>query len=165
MSAQKTNAARLLDSMGIAYELRAYEVDPDDLSAQTVAKKIGLPCEQVWKTLVCRGDRTGLLYAVIAGDKELDPKALARLSGDRKTDTIPLKEVQPLTGYVRGGVTAIGGKKELPTFVDEEIDLYDIVSISAGMRGLQILLAPADYVRVVRGALGPIMRPMAQPST
>lgn len=164
MSAQKTNAARLLDSMGIAYELRAYEVDPEDLSAQTVAKKIGLPCEQVWKTLVCRGDRTGLLYAVIAGDKELDLKALARLSGDRKTDTIPLKEVQPLTGYVRGGVTAIGGKKDLPTFVDEEIELYDIVSISAGMRGVQILLAPADYVRVVRGALGPIMRPMAQPS-
>lgn len=164
MSSQKTNAARLLDSMGIRYELRAYEVDPEDLSAQTVAKKIGLPCEQVWKTLVCRGDRTGLLYAVIAGDKELDLKALARLSGDRKTDTIPLKEVQPLTGYVRGGVTAIGGKKDLPTFVDEEIDLYDIVSISAGMRGLQILLAPADYVRVVQGTLGPIMRPLTQTS-
>lgn len=164
MSSQKTNAARLLDSMGIRYELRAYEVDPEDLSAQTVAKKIGLPCEQVWKTLVCRGDRTGLLYAVIASDKELDLKALARLSNDRKTDTIPLKEVQPLTGYVRGGVTAIGGKKDLPTFVDEEIDLHDIVSISAGMRGLQILLAPADYVRVVRGTLGPIMRPLTQTS-
>jgi len=161
MSPPKTNAARLLDSLGIRYELRAYEVDPDDLKAATVAKKIGLPSEQVWKTLVCRGDRTGLLYAVVAGDAELDLKALARLSGDRKTDTIPLKEVQPLTGYVRGGVTAIGGKKELPTMVDEAIELYDIVSVSAGVRGTQILLAPADFVSVVRGVLGPIMRPLA----
>ena len=158
MSPPKTNAARLLDSLGVRYELRAYDVDPEDLSAGTVAKKIGLPLEQVWKTLVCRGDRTGLLYAVVAGDAEIDFKALARLSGDRKTDTIPLKEVQPLTGYIRGGVTAIGGKKELPTMVDETIELHDVVSISAGQRGLQILLAPTDYVRVVKGVLGPITR-------
>lgn len=158
MTPQKTNAARLLDSLGVPYELRAYEVDPEDLTAATVAKKIGLPLEQVWKTLVCRGDRTGLLYAVVAGDAEIDFKALARLSGDRKVDTVPLKEVQPLTGYVRGGVTAIGGKKELPTMVDEMIELHDVVSVSAGLRGLQILLAPADYVRVVKGVLGPITR-------
>lgn len=158
MTSMKTNAARLLDSLGVPYELRAYEVDPEDLTAEAVAKKIGLPLEQVWKTLVCRGDRTGLLYAVVPGDAEIDFKALARVSGDRKVDTVPLKEVQPLTGYVRGGVTAIGGKKELPTMVDEMIELHDVVSVSAGMRGLQILLAPADYVRVVKGVLGPITR-------
>ena len=154
----KTNAVRLLDTLGVAYELRAYEVDPEDLRAGTVADKIGLPVEQVWKTLVCRGDRTGVLMAVLAGNDELDLKALARATGDRKVDTVPLKEVQPLTGYVRGGVTAIGGKKEFPVFVDETIELHDVVSVSAGMRGLQILLAPADYVRVVKGAVAPIAR-------
>jgi len=154
----KTNAARILDSLGVRYELRAYDVDPEDLTAKTVAQKIGLPLEQVWKTLVCRGDRTGILFAVVPGDAEIDPKALAKVSGDRKADTVPLKEVQPLTGYIRGGVTAIGSKKEYPTIVDETIELHDIVSISAGMRGLQILLAPADYLRVVKGVLGPITR-------
>jgi Cys-tRNA(Pro)/Cys-tRNA(Cys) deacylase len=154
----KTNAVRLLDTLGVSYELRGYEVDPDDLRAGTVADKIGLPVEQVWKTLVCRGDRTGVLMAVLAGNDELDLKALARATGDRKVDTVPLKEVQPLTGYVRGGVTAIGGKKEFPVFVDETIELHDVVSVSAGMRGLQILLAPSDYVRVVKGALAPIAR-------
>ena len=154
----KTNAVRLLDTLGIAYELRAYEVDPEDLRAGTVAEKIGLPVEQVWKTLVCRGDRTGVLMAVLAGNEELDLKALARATGDRKVDTVSLKEVQPLTGYVRGGVTAIGGKKDFLVVVDETIELHDVVSISAGMRGLQILLAPTDYVRVVKGTLAPIAR-------
>ncbi|MDI1450472.1 Cys-tRNA(Pro) deacylase [Polyangium sp. 6x1] len=154
----KTNAVRLLDTLGISYELRAYEVDPEDLRAGTVADKIGLPVEQVWKTLVCRGDRTGVLMAVLAGHEELDLKALARATGDRKVDTVPLKEVQPLTGYVRGGVTAIGGKKEFFVVVDETIELHDVVSVSAGVRGLQILLAPADYVRVVKGKLAPIAR-------
>ncbi|HVK71452.1 MAG TPA: Cys-tRNA(Pro) deacylase [Polyangium sp.] len=149
---------RLLDTLGIAYELRAYEVDPEDLRAGTVAEKIGLPVEQVWKTLVCRGDRTGVLMAVLAGNEELDLKALARATGDRKVDTVSLKEVQPLTGYVRGGVTAIGGKKDFLVVVDETIELHDVVSISAGMRGLQILLAPTDYVRVVKGTLAPIAR-------
>ncbi|MDI3289724.1 Cys-tRNA(Pro) deacylase [Polyangium sp. 15x6] len=154
----KTNAVRLLDTHGISYELRDYEVDPDDLRAGTVAEKIGLPVEQVWKTLVCRGDRTGVLMAVLAGNEELDLKALARATGDRKVDTVPLKEVQPLTGYVRGGVTAIGGKKEFFVVVDETIELHDVVSVSAGVRGLQILLAPADYVRMVKGTLAPIAR-------
>ncbi|MRG96666.1 Cys-tRNA(Pro) deacylase [Polyangium spumosum] len=156
----KTNAVRLLDTLGISYELRAYEVDPEDLRAGTVAEKIGLPVEQVWKTLVCRGDRAGVLMAVLAGNDELDLKALARATGDRKVDTVPLKEVQPLTGYVRGGVTAIGGKKEFLVIVDETIELHDVVSVSAGVRGLQILLAPADYVRVVKGKLASIARGM-----
>jgi len=152
----KTNAARILDALGVRYELRAYEVDPDDLTAETVARKIGLPLDQVWKTLVARGDRTGVLLAVVAGNAQLDLKALARLTGDRKVDTVPLKEVQPLTGYIRGGVTALGAKKDYPVFVDETIELFDVVSISAGMRGLQILLAPSDYLRVVKATVGPI---------
>ncbi|UQA58472.1 Cys-tRNA(Pro) deacylase [Polyangium aurulentum] len=152
----KTNAARILDALGVRYELRAYEVDPDDLTAETVARKIGLPLDQVWKTLVARGDRTGVLLAVVAGNAQLDLKALARLAGDRKVDTVPLKEVQPLTGYIRGGVTALGAKKDYPVFVDETIELFDVVSISAGMRGLQILLAPSDYLRVVKATVGPI---------
>jgi Cys-tRNA(Pro)/Cys-tRNA(Cys) deacylase len=152
----KTNAARLLDSLGIPYELRSYEVDPEDLSAGTVARKIGLPLEQVWKTLVARGDRSGVILAVVPGDAELDLKALARLSGDRKTEVVALREVQPLTGYVRGGVTALAGKKDYPVYVDETVELYDVISVSAGMRGLQILLAPADYLRATGATAGAI---------
>ncbi|QAT86825.1 ybaK/ebsC protein [Corallococcus coralloides] len=157
----KTNAARLLDSLGIAYSLRDYDVDPDDLSAETVAAKVGMPAEQVFKTLVARGDRTGVLMAVVPGNAELDLKALARLSGDRKVDTVPLKELQPLTGYIRGGVTALGGKKDYPVFVDETLELFDAVSVSAGVRGTQLVLAPADYLRVTKGKPGPISRPKA----
>jgi Cys-tRNA(Pro)/Cys-tRNA(Cys) deacylase len=155
----KTNAARQLDTLGIKYELREYEVDPEDLSAETVAAKVGLPAEQVFKTLVARGDRTGVLMAVVPGDAELDLKALAKLSGDRKVDTVPLKELQPLTGFIRGGVTAIGGKKEYPVFVEETVELFDVISVSAGVRGTQILMAPADYLKVVKGKVGPISRP------
>ncbi|RKH61990.1 Cys-tRNA(Pro) deacylase [Corallococcus sp. AB049A] len=157
----KTNAARLLDSLGIAYTLRDYDVDPDDLSAETVAAKVGMPAEQVFKTLVAKGDRTGVLMAVVPGNAELDLKALARLSGDRKVDTVPLKELQPLTGYIRGGVTALGGKKDYPVFVDETLELFDAVAVSAGVRGTQIVLAPADYLRVTKGRPGPISRPKA----
>lgn len=155
----KTNAARQLDTLGIKYELREYEVDPEDLSAETVAAKVGLPAEQVFKTLVARGDRTGVLMAVVPGDAELDLKALAKLSGDRKVDTVPLKELQPLTGFIRGGVTAIGGKKEYPVFVEETVELFDVISVSAGVRGTQIIIAPADYLKVVKGKVGPISRP------
>lgn len=154
----KTNAARLLDSLGIPYRLQDYEVDPDDLTAESVAAKIGLPPEQVFKTLVARGDRTGVLLAVVPGDAELDLKALARLSGDRKVDTVSLKEVQPLTGYVRGGVTALAGKKDYPVFADETIELFDEISVSAGARGTQILLAPEDYLRATKATVGPIAK-------
>ena len=154
----KTNAARLLDSLGIPYELRDYEVDPDDLAAESVARKIGLPPEQVFKTLVARGDRTGVLLAVVPGDAELDLKALARASGDRKAEVVPLREVMPLTGYVRGGVTALAGRKDYPVFVDETIELFDVISVSAGARGTQLLLAPADYLRAVRGTVGAIAK-------
>jgi Cys-tRNA(Pro)/Cys-tRNA(Cys) deacylase len=154
----KTNASRLLDTLGIAHELREYEVDPDDLSAESVAAKVGMPAEQVFKTLVARGDRTGVCLAVVPGSLELDPKALARLSGDRKTEVVALKEVQPLTGYVRGGVTALACRKDYPVFVDETILLFDQVSVSAGVRGTQIIVAPEHYLRAVKGTIGPIAR-------
>jgi Cys-tRNA(Pro)/Cys-tRNA(Cys) deacylase len=154
----KTNAARLLDSLGIAYEVREYEVDPDDLAAESVARKVGLPPEQVFKTLVARGDRHGVCFAVIPGDQQLDLKALAKLSGDRAIDVVPLKEVQPLTGYIRGGVTALAAKKAYPVFADETIELFDVISISAGMRGAQIFLAPADYLRAVSAKVGAIAK-------
>ncbi len=154
----KTNAARALDSLGIQYELREYEVDPNDLAAETVAAKIGLPPEQVFKTLVMRGDRNGVCLAVVPGNAEVDEKALARLTGDRRIEMVPLKEVQALTGYIRGGVTALAGKRDYPVYVDETIDLFDVISISAGVRGTQILLAPADYVRAINATTGPIAR-------
>ena len=146
----------MLDRLGIAYELREYEVDPENLSAENVAAKVGLPLDQVWKTLVARGDRTGVLFAVLPGSGSLDLKALARLSGDRRVETVPLKEVQPLTGYIRGGVTVLGAKKAYPVFVDETIQLFDRVAVSAGIRGTQIVLAPADYLRAVAATVGSI---------
>jgi Cys-tRNA(Pro)/Cys-tRNA(Cys) deacylase len=152
----KTNAARMLDRLGIKYELREYQVDVEDLSAENVAAKVGLPLDQVWKTLVARGDRTGVLFAVLPGSGSLDLKALARLTGDRSVDTVALKEVQPLTGYIRGGVTVLGAKKPYPVFVDETIELFDQVAVSAGIRGTQIVLAPRDYLRAVEATLGPI---------
>lgn len=154
----KTNAVRFLDQHKIEYELREYEVDPDDLAAETVARKVGLPAEQVFKTLVARGDRNGVCLAVIPGNCELDPKALAHLTGDRRVEMVPLKEVQPLTGYIRGGVTALACKKDYPVYADETIELFDVVSISAGARGTQILLAPEDYIRITNARLGPITR-------
>lgn len=157
----KTNAVRELDSLGIKYELRDYEVDPEHLDAETVAAKVGMPAEQVFKTLVARGDRTGVLIAVVPGNAELDLKALARLSGDRKVDVVPLKEVQPLTGYIRGGVTALGLRRDYPVYVDETIELFDTVSVSAGVRGTQILLAPGDYLKAVKATVGPIAREKA----
>jgi Cys-tRNA(Pro)/Cys-tRNA(Cys) deacylase len=157
--AQKTNAARLLDGMGIHYELRDYEVDPNDLAAETVAAKIGLPPEQVFKTLVARGDRNGISMAVIPGDQELNLKALAAVAGERKVQLAPVKELQALTGYIRGGVTALAAKRDYPLFIDKTIELFDVVSISAGVRGLQILIAPADYLHATKGKLAQIAEP------
>lgn len=158
MASAKTNAVRLLERPGVPFELREYEVDPEDLAAETVARKVGLPPEQVFKTLVARGDKHGVCLAVVTGDCELDLKALARASGDKKTDTVPLKEVEPHTGYVRGGVTALACKKPYPVFLDETAQLFDVISISAGMRGLQVLLAHADDIRVVDATVVPIAK-------
>ena len=161
MAHPKTNAVRALDALGIQYELRGYEVDPEDLSAATVAAKIAFPLEQTFKTLVASGDRYGVCLALIPGDAELDPKALAHATGDRKIDTVALKEVQPLTGYIRGGVTALACKRDYPVWIDEYAQLYDRISVSAGMRGLQILLAPDDYVRAANARYAPIAKPAA----
>lgn len=161
----KTNAVRALEEAGIHFELREYEVDPDDLTAETVARKIGLPAEQVFKTLVVKGDRNGVCFAVIPGDAELNLKALAKVTGDRKVELAPLKEVQPLTGYIRGGVTALAAKREFPVYVDESAILYDVISISAGVRGTQILLKPEDYVQVTRATMAEIASPKLNPGT
>ena len=147
--AAKTNAIRILDQLGIPYELREYDVDPNDLAAETVAAKMGMPPEQVFKTLVARGDRHGVVMAVIPGNSLLDLKALAKVTGDRSVDTVSLNEVLPLTGYIRGGVTALAAKKDFPVWLDETAILFEMISVSAGQRGLQILISPEDYCRAV----------------
>lgn len=157
--AAKTNAARLLDQMGIHYELREYQVDPNDLAAETVAAKIGLPPEQVFKTLVARGERNGACMVVVPGDQELNLKSLAAAASERKVELVPVKELQSLTGYIRGGVTALAAKRDFPVYADETIELFDVISISAGMRGLQILLAPADYLKATNAELADLSQP------
>jgi len=152
----KTNAARILDELKILYELREYEVELEDLSAETVARKIGLEAVQVFKTLVVRGERNGVCLAVVPANAALDLKALAKLAGDRKMELAALKEVQPLTGYVRGGVTALACKKDYPVYIDETAILFEQISVSAGVRGTQILVSPEDYMRVVKAVAGDI---------
>jgi len=143
----KTNGARFLESLSIPFELRDYEVDPEDLSATTVARKISMPAEQVFKTLLTTGGVSTYVFAVIPGDAELDFKKLARVAGLRRAEMVPLKDVQPLTGYIRGGVTVFGAKKPYPVFVDETAILFHKISVSAGTRGTQLILDPADYLR------------------
>jgi Cys-tRNA(Pro)/Cys-tRNA(Cys) deacylase len=150
----KTNAVRLLDNLKIEYELREYEVDPDDLTAETVAKKIDFPIDQVFKTLVVRG----VCLGVVPGSMSLDLKSLAKLSGNSDIKVVPLKEVEGLTGYIRGGVTALACKKPYPVYADETITLYDKVSISAGVRGTQILISPNDYIKAVNATIGDICK-------
>jgi Cys-tRNA(Pro)/Cys-tRNA(Cys) deacylase len=161
VAVSKTNACRILDSLGVHYETRDYPVDPNDLAAESVAAKINMPAEQVFKTLAVRGDRNGVCVAVIPGNYELDFKALAQLTGDRKIEMVQLKDVLNVTGYIRGGVTALGMKKDYPVFIDETMQLWDLVSVSAGQRGTQIILAPDDYVKAVDGKYGEISRPKA----
>jgi Cys-tRNA(Pro)/Cys-tRNA(Cys) deacylase len=146
----KTNAVRFLDNLAINYQLREYDVDPDDLSAETVAIKVGMPLEQVFKTLVVRGDKHGICLAVVPGNAQLDLKALAKVTGDRKIEVVALKEVQPLTGYIRGGVTALACKKDYPVYLDESVYLFETISISAGVRGTQIFIAPDNYVSATK---------------
>jgi Cys-tRNA(Pro)/Cys-tRNA(Cys) deacylase len=163
-AATKTNAARLLDSLAIPYQLQAYEVDPEDLTAISVARKIGLPLEQVFKTLLAHTNSGDHLFAVIPGDSELDLKKLAHAAGAKKAELASLKEVEPLTGYIRGGVTVMGAKKPFPAYADETIELHDVISVSAGQRGLQILLSPADYLRATEATLADLTK-AATPGT
>jgi Cys-tRNA(Pro)/Cys-tRNA(Cys) deacylase len=150
----KTNAARLLDQQGIAYDLLTYEVDPQDLAAERAAEKLQIPLAQVFKTLVARGDRYGVCLAVIPAGARLNLKALAKLTGDRKVDTVPLKEVQGLTGYIRGGVTALGCKKAYPVFIDASAQHHDHIAVSAGKRGHMLWLQPLDYIHATQAQMG-----------
>lgn len=146
---EKTNAARLLDKAKIAYELVPYTVDEDDLAATHVAEELGEDIATVFKTLVLRGDRAGLFVCVIPGDKEVDLKAVARVSGNKKADLIAMKELLPTTGYIRGGCSPIGMKKPLPTFIHSTCLEHERIYISAGVRGLQIAIAPSDLIAYV----------------
>lgn len=147
----KTNAARLLDELGIAYVMHEAEVDLDDLSATSMAAKLGEDPQRVFKTLVARGDRTGVLMACVPADAELDLKALARASGNKQVAMVALKEVFPLTGYVRGGCSPLAGKKKYPVFVDETAMLHETICVSAGARGVQLELAPNDLLAACEG--------------
>lgn len=154
----KTNAARLLDKLNIKYETREYEVNPDDLTAGTVARKINMPVEQVFKTLLCRLNDGEYVFGVVPGNSELDLKKLAVAAEAKKAELASLKDVEPLTGYIRGGVTVMGAKKAYRAFVDETLELFDTISVSAGTRGLQLLLAPADYIRAAEAAVADLTK-------
>lgn len=154
----RTNAARLLDTLGLVYVLRPYEVDLDDLSAPNVAAKIGLPCEQVFKTLLTESPAGEHFFAVIPGDQELDLKKLAQVAGAKKLELAPLKLVEPLTGYLRGAVTVLAARKAFPAFADETLQLHELISVSAGQRGLQLLLAPSAYLQASAATLADLTR-------
>jgi len=158
----KTNAARFLDSLGIVYEIREYAVAPEEFSALVVADKIGLPAEQVFKTLLCVTSDRAHVFAVVPGDAELDFKKLAAAAGARKAEMVSLKDVQPLTGYVRGGVTVLGAKKDFPVFVDETVELFEVVSVSAGTRGVQVVLSPAEYLRAAKATVADLTKDARQ---
>ncbi len=154
---QKTNAARILDRNKVSYELREYKVDEDDLSAENVAAKVGVPLEQVFKTLVARGDKTGVLVACIPGNGELSLKQLASVSGNKRVEMVAMKEIQGLTGYIRGGVSPLGMKKSYPTYIDEAALNYDTIMISAGQRGLQIILSPTALMEAIKASVGKLI--------
>ena len=154
----KTNAARILEGMDIAFELHTAEVDESDLSAVTMARKLGVDPACVFKTLVARGDRTGVLMACIPAAAELDLKALAVASANKHVEMVPLKDVRPLTGYIRGGCSPLGAKKAYPVFMDESAILYEYIFVSAGQRGVQLRLPPDDLLRAVAGQYAPLAR-------
>ena len=151
----------MLHRPDISYEPRTYEVAESDLTAISVARKIGLPPEQVFKTLLTTTNTGDHVFAVIPGDAELDLKKLAQVCGAKRVELASLKEVEPLTGYIRGGVTVMGARKDFPAYVDETIELFDMVSVSAGLRGLQILLLPADYLRATGGTVADLTKAAA----
>lgn len=150
---KKTNAARILDKLGIDYEIKTYEVDEDDLSAVHVAQVVGMDISKVFKTLVTRGDKTGVVMAVIGGADELNLKALAKASDNKHVEMIALKELFPLTGYVRGGCSPLGAKKNYPVFIDSRALEQEKISISAGQRGMQIIISPKDLVTAANATI------------
>ena len=154
----KTNAARILEGLGIPFELHTAEVDESDLSAVAMAQKLGVDPGRVFKTLVARGDKTGVLMACIPAAAELDLKALAAASGNKHVEMVPLKEVRPLTGYIRGGCSPLGAKKAYPVFMDESAILYETIFVSAGQRGVQLCLNPDELLRAVDGQYAQLAR-------
>ena len=154
---KKTNAARILDNLKISYEIKTYEVDEDDLSAVHVAETMGLNIATIFKTLVARGDKTGVIMAVINGADEVDLKALARASGNKSVEMVSLKELQPLTGYIRGGCSPLGAKKNYPVYLDSKAMVQEKISISAGVRGEQIIIAPNDLVIAAQATVADII--------
>ena len=155
---KKTNAARILDGLGIAYEVKTYAVDENDLSAVHVAQISGLDIKMIFKTLTARGDKTGVIMVVIGGGDELDLKALAKASGNKSVEMVALKELLPLTGYVRGGCSPLGAKKNFPVFLDARALSLEKISISAGQRGMQIVLAPKDLVKAVNATVAELVK-------
>lgn len=155
----KTNAVRLLDREGVTYELRTYEIDESDLSAERAAEKLGMAPETVFKSIVARGDRTGPLFALVPAGAALVPKLLAEASGNKRVDVVRLKEVLDLTGYVRGAVTPLAAKRPFPVFIDETVTLWPVVGVSGGQRGLEILLAPEELIRVTAATLADFAMP------
>ncbi|WP_037325455.1 Cys-tRNA(Pro) deacylase [Anaerovibrio sp. RM50] len=158
MKIKKTNAARILDNLKISYDIKTYEVDLDDLSAIHVAASTGMDVKMVFKTLVCRGDKNGILMACIPGDGELDFKALAKVSGNKSVEMVALKEVLGLTGYVRGGCSPLGAKKNYPVYLDESANNFEAIAISAGIRGQQLILSPNDLVKAVDATVAKLIR-------
>ncbi|MDR0940375.1 MAG: Cys-tRNA(Pro) deacylase [Mediterranea sp.] len=156
MKINKTNAARLLDKAGVTYELVPYPVDEDDLSAIHVAASLGEDVEQVFKTLVLHGDRGGHFVCVVPGEREVDLKLAARASGNKKCDLVPVKELLPLTGYIRGGCSPIGMKKQLPTYIHPSCLDFPYIYVSAGVRGLQLKIAPQDLIRQTEAEICPL---------
>lgn len=158
MKEKKTNAARILDREKVAYELISYTVDPDNLAADHVAEELGEPIERVYKTLVLHGDKTGYFVCVLAGNHEVDLKKAAAVSGNKKAEMIPMKDLLGVTGYIRGGCTSIGMKKKFPTYFSSEMLDFDYVYVSAGQRGLQLKLNPKDLIRVAEGVAADIVK-------
>lgn len=156
--AQKTNALRMLERAGIAHEVRPYEIEMDEFSAAAVADLIGLPAGQVFKTLLAIGDKEGPCFAVVPADAELDLKALARASGNRRMSLAALKDVEPMTGYRRGGVTVIGARKQLPVYLDDTAERLIDIAVSGGAKGIQVVLATADYVALTGASMAPLLR-------
>ena len=146
MKEKKTNAARILDSLNIPYKLHVYPVDPENLAADHVAELLNEPIERVYKTIVLRGNKTGPIVCVVAGCNDVDLKKAAKESGNKSVEPLPLKELLPTTGYIRGGCTALGMKKKFPTFVSEDVYNHETIFVSAGIRGMQIELPPSDYI-------------------
>ena len=153
----KTNAARILDSEGISYELLSYEVDESDLSAAAVAGKLNQNPDQVFKTLVLRGDKSGVFVCIIPGGEEVDLKKAALLSGNKSATMVPMKEIHDLTGYIRGGCSPVGMKKNYPAFIDETCILFDFIFVSAGLRGLQFRISPDDLIKVTSCKTGDLL--------